>query len=270
MKFVQPLICGKLIKRYKRFLADVELEDGSVVTAHSANTGSMTGCSSPGSTVWLSDSKSITRKYPLSWELVEADSGALTGINTGWPNKLVKEAIEELLGYASIRAEVKYGQENSRIDLLLEDADKGLCYVEVKSVTLVQDGKALFPDAVTARGTKHLRELMAMVEQGHRAVIFYCIQRGDTSSFAPADAIDPLYGETLRKAISCGVEALAYEADVSIGEIFISKKIPLEPLFLKPNALFLLPVRIPLATLALGKRCGGNVIFLSIYDDSNC
>lgn len=232
MKFNQTLIQGVLIKRYKRFLADVQLEDGSVITAHTANTGSMTGCSTPGSRVWLSDSKSETRKYPLSWELVETDGGALTGINTSWPNKLVKEAIEggtitELQGYETIRAEVSYGEERSRIDLLLENADKGLCYVEVKSVTLVQGKQARFPDAVSKRGTKHLRELMVMVEQGHRAVIFYCIQRGDTTSFAPADDIDPEYGNTLRQAIAAGVEALAYEAEVSIDEIRLTKKIPI-------------------------------------------
>ena len=233
MKFSEQLFQGQLIKRYKRFLADVELEDGSVITAHSANTGAMTGCSTPGSRVWLSDSKSETRKYPLSWELVEADSGALTGINTGWPNKLVHEAIEngtikELQGYESIRAEVKYGQERSRIDLLLEDARRGLCYVEVKSVTLAVDGQARFPDAVSVRGTKHLRELMTMVEAGHRAVIFYCIQRGDVSSFAPADDIDPEYGKTLRQAISVGVEALAYKADVSIDGIKLKTKVPVQ------------------------------------------
>jgi len=229
----EPLIQGTLIKRYKRFLADVELEDGSVVTAHSANTGSMTGCSTPGAKVWLSDSKSETRKYPLSWELVEADGGALTGINTGLANRLVQEAIEngtvkELQGYETIRTEVKYGHERSRIDVLLEDAKKGLCYVEVKSVTLMVGGQARFPDAVSARGTKHLRELMAMVEAGHRAVIFYCIQRGDCETFAPADEIDPEYGTTLRQAILAGVEALAYKADVSSDEIKLQTKVPVQ------------------------------------------
>lgn len=231
MKFEQPLIEGRLIKRYKRFLADVELADGSVVTAHSPNTGSMKSCSTPGSKVWLSDSKSTTRKYPLSWELVEADSGALTGINTGWPNKLVKEAIEdgtisELQGYASIRPEVKYGHEGSRIDLLLADEEKGLCYVEVKNVTLVEGDIALFPDAVSTRGTKHLRELTAMVDAGHRAVIFYCIQRNDASCLQPADMIDGEYGKTLRLAVAHGVEALAYEADVTTGGVILSRRLP--------------------------------------------
>jgi len=231
LKFNQPLIQGILIKRYKRFLADVQLEDGSIFTSSSAYTGSVEGFSSPGSKVWLSDSKSETRKYPLSWELVEADGGALTGINTGWPNKLVQEAIEngtikELQGYEAIRAEVKYGQERSRIDLLLEDSGKGLCYVEVKSVTLVQEGQARFPDAVSARGTKHLRELMAMVEAGHRAVIFYCIQRGDATSFVSADDIDLEYGATLWEAVAACVEALAYEAMVTIEAIEVSKRVP--------------------------------------------
>lgn len=233
MKFDQTLIEGILIKRYKRFLADVELADGSVVTAHSPNTGSMKSCSTPGSRVWLSDSKSTTRKYPLSWELVQADSGTLTGINTGWPNRLVKEAIEdgtigELQGYALIRPEVKYGHENSRIDLLLEDEQRGLCYVEVKNVTLVEGDIALFPDAVSARGTKHLRELMAMVDAGHRAVIFYCIQRGDAAHLQPADAIDPEYGRTLRQAVAHGVEALAYMADVTTDGVVLSRPLPVE------------------------------------------
>ncbi len=232
MRFNQMLIKGTLLKRYKRFLADVQLEDGSIVTAHSSNTGSMRGCSTPGSKVWLSDSKSETRKYPLSWELVASDGGVLTGINTTLANTLVKEAIENgtvkaLQGYESIRAEVKYGQERSRIDLLLENENKGLCYVEVKSVTLVVDGQARFPDAVSARGSKHLRELMAMVEAGHRAVIFYCIQRGDSSSFAPADDIDPEYGATLRQAVAAGVEALAYEAEVGTDEVKIATSVPI-------------------------------------------
>lgn len=231
MKFDQPLIEGRLIKRYKRFLADVALADGSIVTAHSPNTGSMKGCSTPGSRVWLSDSGNEKRKYPLSWELVEADSGALTGINTGWPNHLVREAIEkgtiaELQGYASIRPEVKYGHEKSRIDLLLADERKGFCYVEVKNVTLVEGDIALFPDAVSARGTKHLRELMAMVDAGHRAVIFYCIQRGDAASLQPADMIDPEYGRTLRQAVAHGVGALAYEADVTPDGVSLSRRLP--------------------------------------------
>lgn len=234
MKFNQTLLEGTLIRRYKRFLADVQLDDSSIVTAHSANTGSMKGCSTPGSRVWLSDSASATRKYPLSWELVQNDSATMIGINTSWPNKLASESItsgiiQELQGYESIRTEVKYGNESSRIDLLLEDAKKGLCYVEMKNVTWVEDGIALFPDAVSTRGSKHLRELMAMVEIGHRAVIFYCIQRNDALAFHPADSIDPEYGKTLRNALSCGVEALAYIAEVTPKHVVLTHRIPLLP-----------------------------------------
>jgi sugar fermentation stimulation protein A len=227
MLFPQPLIEGRLLKRYKRFLADVELLDGSVITAHTANTGAMTGCCEPGSRVWLSRSDNPKRKYPLTWEIIEVAPGVSCGINTMLSNKLVREAIEsgfitELSGYQSIRAEVRYGNENSRIDLLLESESikkTPPCYVEVKNVTLVNDGVGLFPDAVSARGTKHLRELMAMVEQGARAVIFYCVQRNDCREVRPADAIDELYGKTLRQALAAGVEALAYGFQVSPEEV---------------------------------------------------
>ncbi len=227
MLFPQPLIEGRLLKRYKRFLADVELSDGSVVTVHTANTGAMTGCCEPGSRVWLSRSDNPKRKYPLTWEIIEVAPGVSCGINTMLSNKLVREAIEsgfitELDGYQSIRSEVQYGNENSRIDLLLESESyksKPPCYVEVKNVTLVNDGVGLFPDAVTARGTKHLRELMVMVEQGARAVIFYCVQRNDCREVRPADAIDGLYGKTLRQALAAGVEALAYGFQVSPEEV---------------------------------------------------
>ena len=217
MRFETPLIEGVLVKRYKRFLADVQLNDGSVVTAHTANTGSMKGCAKSGSKVWLRDSGNPKRKYPLSWELVQAPGGVVVGINTGLANHLAREAIEqgvvkELRGYDRIRSEVKYGKENSRIDLLLQTEGKPDCFVEVKNVTLVKDDIAYFPDAVTTRGAKHLRELIAMVEAGHRAVIFFCVQRGDAEEVRPADNIDPEYGRTLREAIAKGVEALAYRA----------------------------------------------------------
>ena len=220
MRFPTPLIGGRLIRRYKRFLADVELEDGSKVTAHTANTGSMAGCAEPGSRVWLSDSGNPKRKYPLSWELVEADGETLVGINTALPNRLVKEAVEggvvaSLDGFSNLRTEVRYGSERSRIDLLLEDERAGRCYIEVKNVTLVEEGIAYFPDAVSERGAKHLRELMGVVEQGDRGVIFFCVQRGDAREVRPADRIDPRYGETLRQALAAGVEALAYRAEVS-------------------------------------------------------
>jgi len=234
MKFVDPYIKGILIKRYKRFLADIELEDGTVITAHTPNTGAMTGCSTPGSRVWLRETGNPDRKYPYSWEIVEAKPDVLVGIHTGLSNKLVLEAIEdgvieELQNYQQIFTEVPYGSEKSRIDLLLKkDAsdDNEQCYVEVKNVTLIEDNIAWFPDAVSIRGTKHLRELIKMVEQGHRAVIFYCVQRNDAVEFRPAETIDPLYAETLQRAVQAGVEAMAYIAKVSTEEIKLTQSIP--------------------------------------------
>lgn len=230
MRFDGPLLEGRLIRRYQRFLADVELPDGSQITAHTANTGSMMGCCTPGSRVWLKDSGNPARKYRYGWELVETDPGVLVGINTALSNHLVQEAIEEgvvaeLQGYADIRREVRYGDENSRIDLLLEGPDRQ-CYVEVKNVTLVEQGRALFPDAVSSRGSKHLRELAAMARQGARAVIFYCVQRCDAAAVSPADAIDPVYGATLREAVSGGVEALAYRATVETRGIRLATALP--------------------------------------------
>lgn len=233
MRFAQALITGRLIKRYKRFLADVELDSGETVTAACPNTGSMLGCNVPESRVWLSSSDSPTRKYRHTWELVEALPGVLVGINTSLPNRLVREAIEsnvinELHGYREIKSEVRYGHENSRIDLLLDGKAKSPpCYVEVKNVTAAVDrGVALFPDAVSERGSKHLRELMAMVVEGHRAVLVFCVQRSDVKEVQPADGIDPVYGLTLRSAIAAGVEVLAYRAAVSETAVILEKKIP--------------------------------------------
>ena len=231
MEIITPMIMGILVRRYKRFLADIELEDGSVITAHTPNTGSMMGCCTPGSRVWLTDTRNPSRKYPFSWELVEAEPDILVGINTMLPNKLVREGIEngtitELNGYGKVRSEVAYGRENSRIDLLLEDGPRGICYVEVKNVTLARDGIGLFPDAVSRRGSKHLRELEEMVALGHRAVIFFCAQRSDVREVRPADAIDPEYGETLRRAVANGVEALAYNASINPGCIRLDLQVP--------------------------------------------
>lgn len=225
------MIEGRLIRRYKRFLADVELADGSIVTAHTPNTGSMAGCSTPGSRVWLRDSRNPDRKYPLSWELVESNPGTLVGINTALPNLLVHEALDrgtlpELAGYRSVRREVPYGRENSRIDLLLQHGSAPDCYVEVKNVTLVEDGTALFPDAVSARATRHLRELLHVVESGFRAVIFFCVQRCDADRVSPADTIDPDYGATLRRVSAGGVEAIAYRASVSHTGVFLDRPLP--------------------------------------------
>lgn len=234
MNFPAPLLEGRLIKRYKRFLADVKLVGGEVITAHTSNTGAMAGCSTPGSRVWLSRSDNLKRKYPHTWEIVEVSPAVLCGINTLRSNHLVAEAIEsgvitELRGYDTIRREVNYGHERSRIDLLLEDDgsdNKPPCYVEVKNVTLARQGTACFPDAVTARGTKHLRELIAMTEEGARAVVFFCVQRADCAEFRPADDIDSEYGRVLREAITAGVEALAYQAEVGPEEIRLVKRLP--------------------------------------------
>ena len=231
MKFSQPLVEGILLRRYKRFLADVALDNGETIIAHTANTGAMSGCCTPGSRVWLSRSDNPKRKYAHTWEIVEAEPGVLCGINTLLSNKLVREAIElggipELEEYQTLRSEVRYGVENSRIDLLLESATQVPCYVEVKNVTLVEQGIGYFPDAVSARGSKHLRELMTMVAQGRRAVIFYCVQRSDCEEVRPAAQIDPEYTATLRQALACGVQALAYRARVTPSAIELLQRLP--------------------------------------------
>ncbi|MCH7831646.1 MAG: DNA/RNA nuclease SfsA [Proteobacteria bacterium] len=237
MKFPDPLIRGRLIRRYKRFLADVELEDGAkageVVTAHCANPGSMLSVNEPGSEVWLSPARNPERKLKFTWELIRV-GGSLVGINTQLPNAIVAEAVEagmfpELRGYPSLRREVKYG-ENSRIDLLLEnDGDK--CYVEVKNVTmkrdLAKDAPAEFPDSVTARGAKHLVGLANMVGLGHRAVMFYLVQRQDAKTFAIAQDIDPVYAKGLAVARKAGVEVLCYGCKLSKSEIRIDSPLPL-------------------------------------------
>lgn len=228
MKLPQPLYPGALIRRYKRFLADVELESGEIVTAHCPNSGSMKGCAMPGSRVLLSLSDNPNRKLSYTWELVRVN-GSWVGINTGLPNKLTAEAVRqgtipELAGYDNIRPEVRYGKD-SRIDLLLSGT-RGLCYVEVKNVTLVEGNRALFPDAETLRGQKHLKELMREVRDGNRGVIFFVVQRADACALAPADAIDPEYGRLLRLAVENGVEAFAWQAHVDPREIRLAR--PLE------------------------------------------
>lgn len=230
MKFDVELIKGKLIKRYKRFLADVELENGDVVTAHCANSGSMLSVKDEGSTVWLSPANNPKRKLKFTWEIIEVD-GFNVGINTGHPNKIVEEAIlagqvKELTGYANLRREVKYGQ-NSRIDVLLEDDDKPKCYVEVKNVTLKRGDNADFPDSVTSRGAKHLRELGDMVEEGHRAVMFYLVQRADCKIMDIARDIDATYDEELKLAIKRGVEVICYQCDVGTDEIKVTTPVPI-------------------------------------------
>lgn len=216
------MLPATLLRRYKRFLADVRLDSGEVITVHTPNTGSMLGCSDPGCRVWLRDTGNPARKYRYSWAISETAEGVLVGVDTGLPNHLIRQGIEaglvrELQGYGAIRPEVRYGSEGSRIDLLLEGhADGRPCYVEVKNVTTCDDGGyGFFPDAVSSRGSKHLRELMGVVASGGRGVVCFCVQRGDVTRVRPADEIDPLYGRTLRAAIAAGVEAIAYRARVA-------------------------------------------------------
>lgn len=221
MKYPEPLIKACLIKRYKRFLADVVLQDGTQITIHTANTGSMMGCAVPKSAIWISNSHNPKRKYLYSWEISTAndassDNKNLIGINTLLANKLVKEAIEkdfvaEFVDVKKIMTEVPYGAEKSRIDLLLTQNNGQKCYIEVKNVTAsFVPGIAAFPDAVTTRGTKHLRELELMVQQGHRGIILFCVQREDIHTVRAAHEIDPVYAETLAEVAEKGVEVLAY------------------------------------------------------------
>ncbi|MEZ5505673.1 MAG: DNA/RNA nuclease SfsA [Gammaproteobacteria bacterium] len=233
MQFDPPLQSGILIKRYKRFLADVRLADGSEMTLHCPNTGSMKNCAEPGSRVWFSDSGNDKRKYRHTWELVQVQDGAIAGINTSRANALVLEAlqagaIDALAGYEAIRSEVKYGSENSRIDLLLEAEGRPFCFVEVKSVTLGEGHNGFFPDAVTERGRKHLRELITMVEQGQRAVLFFCVQHTGVKVVKPADHIDPAYGKQLREAAESGVEVLAWRWQLSPQGAIVECALPVD------------------------------------------
>ena len=225
------LISGMLIKRYKRFLADVQLENGDMVTAHCPNTGSMQGCSQPGRKVYLSVHNNPKRKLKYTWELI-AMPASLVGVNTLVPNRLVFESIQsgqvpELSGYDSIEGEVNIG-DHSRIDLLLTNSQNGRCYIEIKNCTLVSDGVACFPDAVTARGLKHIRELVKFTAAGFRTVMFYFIQRMDASVFKPADHIDAAYGRELRRAVKNGLEILAYDVLIDFKHIQLHRNIPCE------------------------------------------
>ncbi len=224
MNYGVPLTAGVLLRRYKRFLADVRLADDRVLTVHTPNTGAMLGCAEPGSRVWIRDSGNPARKYPHTWEIVESPAGALVGINPALANTLVAEAVAEggvpeLAGYGTLRREVRFGREGSRVDILLQGHPRQAdAWVEVKSVTLVREGVAAFPDAVTTRGARHLRELIAVRETGQRAVLVFCIQRADASRMAPADDIDPAYGRLLREAAAAGVEILAFSCQVRVRE----------------------------------------------------
>jgi len=223
------LIRGTLIRRYKRFLADVRLKTGETVTAHCPNSGSMQACCQPGRPVYLSQHDNPKRKLKYTWELIHMP-GSLVGVNTQIPNRLTAQAIAagdvaELTGYETVRREVKVG-ERSRIDILLESPDRRPCYVEVKNCTLVTDGLAAFPDAVTLRGQKHLRELQQLVADGFRCAMFFLIQRMDARRFAPADSIDPEYGRLLRQVGRSGVEILVYDVRIDLASIRLNAPVP--------------------------------------------
>ncbi|MDT8390631.1 MAG: DNA/RNA nuclease SfsA [Lentisphaeria bacterium] len=232
MKYQQTLLFGTLIKRYKRFLADIRLDDGSLVTAHCPNSGSMRMCAEPGWRAALSRGDNPGRKLPYTWELVN-NGNCWICVNTQIPNIVAAEAIAagmipELAGYKNPRREVRYG-ENSRIDILLEN-EREKCFVEVKNVTLLDDDKAYcFPDAVTARGLKHLRELSREVEAGNRAVMLYIINRSDGNGFRPAHDIDPAYARGLRAAAAAGVEILAYQTRITPEEISVDAAVDILP-----------------------------------------
>ena len=233
MRFAAPLIPATLIRRYKRFLADVTLPSGKTVTAHCANPGAMLGLMEPGARIWLSKSANPKRKLDYSWELIEVDFGGgaeLVGINTANPNALAAEAlaggrIAELAGYDSIRREVRYG-ENSRVDFLLEGRGRPPCYVEIKNVHLMrQRGLAEFPDSVTARGAKHLVELAAMAREGARAVMLYLVQIGSAERFALARDIDATYAAAFDRARAAGIEAIAHRCQLSHDTIEVAAPI---------------------------------------------
>lgn len=235
MQFKSPLTPATLVRRYKRFLADVALPTGEVVTVHVANPGAMLGLAEPGARVWLSQSDKPGRKLAYSWELVEVDFGCgweLVGVNTGNPNLLVAEAlacngIPELAGYRSIRREVRYGTK-SRVDFLLEQDGRPACYVEIKNVHLMRQPRlAEFPDCVTQRGAKHLRELADAVATGARAVMLFVIQIGSASQFALARDIDPTYAAAFERALQAGVEAIAYRCVLGREAIGVAQAVPI-------------------------------------------
>lgn len=233
--FPAPLVPARLKRRYKRFLADAVLEDGRVVTAHCANSGAMLGCAPEGARIWLLPNSNPKAKLDWRWELVEVD-GALVGINTSRPNAIAQAAIldgkiPELAGYTSLRREVPYGN-GSRIDILAEkhgDRPEERCYIEVKSVTMKEDGAALFPDAITSRGLKHLEELAMVAHKGDRAVMLYLVQRADCDVMALAERIDPAYAKGFQSARQSGVEAYAYVCDLSVEGIGVARPLSIRP-----------------------------------------
>lgn len=229
-------ITGRLIRRYKRFLADIRLDDGEIITVHCPNTGSMKNCIEVGAEVWLSRSDNPSRKYPFTWELTRSSRGHYIGINTGRANTIVKKAIldnkvVELGGYPRLNTEQKYGSENSRIDVFLAGhAVFPDCYIEVKSVTLLETpasrGVGYFPDSVSERGAKHLRELTRVVQDGYRAILFYCVQHSGIREVRSASHIDQVYAETLEKAVAAGVEVLAYKVSFRGNWPVLGKSLP--------------------------------------------
>lgn len=235
MIFTPPLVEAHLLKRYKRFLADVEHPKLGHFTVHCPNTGSMKNCWNQGDMVWLHDSQNPKRKYPFTWVLRQSVEGHMLCVNTHLANQLVAEAIEnhtigELQGYHTLRQEVKYGDENSRIDLLLTDTNRRDCYIEIKTVTLLEPecghGRGYFPDAVSSRGQKHLRELISMVEAGHRAVLLFLVQHTGIKTVSPAQHIDEKYSQLLALAAQKGVEIIAYNTHISPIEIKVKQLLP--------------------------------------------
>lgn len=220
---------GTLVKRYKRFMADVELASGEVVTAHCPNSGSMKTCSRPGRPVYLSYHDNPKRKLKYTWEMIDMPT-SLVGVNTQVPNRLIFKSLKgngiaELKGYQRVAREVNVPG-NARLDILLSNPDETRCYVEIKNCTLVENGVASFPDAVTTRGLKHLVEMQKLAASGSRCVIFFLVQRMDADVFEPADRIDPSYGVELRRALENGVETLVYDVRLDIDGIALNKRIP--------------------------------------------
>ena len=245
MEFNPPLQSGLLLRRYKRFLTDIQLDDGQELTIHCANTGAMTGCADPGTWVWYSTSSNPKRKLPQSWEIAQSPAGHYICVNTARANQIARELIEggaipTLSGYDTLRPEVKYGEENSRIDFLLQDAARADCYVEVKSVTLLDErtgaGMGYFPDAVTARGAKHLRELIAMKAAGHRAVLLFMVLHSGIARVAAAAHIDPHYSQLIEQARLAGVEILCYRPHLGVQRIEPEGFIPFESNSCDPTA----------------------------------
>lgn len=235
MRFQTELVPATLIRRYKRFLADILLEDRREVTAHCPNPGSMMGLADPGTTIWVEPNDDPKKKLKFGWRLVDCGNGHFVGIDTSVPNRVVRAAlfaheIPELAGYETIRPEVKYS-ENSRVDFLMTQEGRRDAYVEVKSATLSRNkGLVEFPDSVTKRGTKHLGDLTSMVEKGHRAVLLYLVQRTDCCALSVADDIDPMYASALEAAVASGVEVIGYDTIISPQEILIGRPIAIRGL----------------------------------------